>query len=967
MRHGIAILLMCAPAWAADKVGARRAYDEALAKYLRGEFAEGLASVNEAVKENPKLGLAFSLRARLWHIYGDSVREKADAQNTIAKLNASLSSLDHEQLVAQGHAQLTLGQVDKAMMSFDTALKAHPGYAEGYAGRARGWRALKQYKRAVTDLEAALDLDKQSHYYYVRAQNFYDMGELDKALISTARALRRNRKHHLAFGLLGVNFARRADHKRAMAAYNKAIKLQPEYLYAYLGRAAVHLADGRDEEAFKDYDQAVRIGSGDYSSYFNRGDAYWRRGMREDALADFRKALASERLTPEYAAAIGDRFASQLLWKEAIAAYTRSHALERSVMALMRRAKCWEALRDTKKALADLTAAAELEPGQPAPWSARGLLYAQLGEDEKAVADLNRAVKLAPKDAPTRVARGRFFARVGRPKLSMEDFNAAIEADPALADAYNNRGALYANAFNDLEKALQDIVKAGELMPQTPEYVFNLAMMRLRARQFARAIDSFNEAIRLKGPASRILQGRAEALFQLGDHTGALRDLETAIEKDPRNPSLYDTLGAIRLHGFDYEQAVRDLNQALQLDSRHVAALVHRGMAYGGLGLYKNAISDFKKAVSLDSAEKEAWLGLCMARRLTGEPEEALHDCAKALTLDVNLAAGYMHRGLAYMAVKNYPRAIEDLAAAGQLGLKRPEALLAQAVAHAATKQYREAHRVYQEAVRLDPGARVPHAGFGPPRPSQQDYFNAIAELDASMSSATSDPYMFLVRADALHSAEHYDKSILEYTKAMEIDGSIADAYVGRAGALAAQDALDAAQQDLLHALELRPGSNDIRVRLGVLLTMRRDYKGALTQLAAAVRAEPSKSEAYLRAGNAYFFQGNAARALDNYLLAVKHDPRSAAAHNGLGMGYFALKRPADAIESFSRAISYNPYSDRYYKNRASTYVGAGRFGNAAMDYRLASLVNTDPALIDEYKKLITDAEARSPAGNSGS
>jgi tetratricopeptide (TPR) repeat protein len=966
MRHSIALLLICAPVWAADKVGAQRAYDSALAKYLRGEFKESLALVNDAIDENSRLGVAFALRSRLWNVYGDEERERADAQSTLSKLNSSLSSLDPEELVAQGHAQIALGEINAAMTSFDTALKTRPGYAEGYAGRARGWRAQRQYKRAITDLEQALELDKQAHYYYARAQNYYDLGELDKALISTARALRRNRQHHLAFGLLGVNFARRADYKRSLAAYNKAVKLQPEYLYAYLGRAAVHLAQGRDEEAFKDYDHAVRIGSNDYSPYYNRGDAYWRRGMREDALADFRRSLTAVNLTPEYAVAIGDRFASQLLWKEAVSAYTRSHALEPSVLALMRRAKAWEALRDSKKALADLTSAAELEPGEPTPWAARGLLYSQLGEDENALADLNRAVKLAPKDAPTRVARGRFFARMSRPKLAMEDFNAAIEADPRLADAYNNRGALYANAFNDLEKALQDIAKAGELMPATPEYVFNLAMMRLRARQFSRSIDSFNEAIRLKGPVSRILQGRAEALFQLGDHTGALRDLEAAIEKDPRNASLYDTLGAVRLHSFDYEQAVRDLNQAIQLDPRHVSALIHRGMAYGGLGLYKNAVSDFRRAADVEPAEKEAWLGLCVARRLTGEPEEALRNCSRALNLDVNLAAAYMHRGLAYMSVKNYSRAIEDLAAAGQLGLKRPEALLAQAVAHTATKQYREAHRSYQEAVRLDGTARVPNIGFGQPRPSQNDYFNAIAELDASMSSATSDPYMFLVRADALHSAEHQDKAILEYTKAMEIDGSIADAYIGRAGALASQDALDAAHQDLLHALELKP-SNDIRVRLGVLLTMRRDYKGALAQLAAVVRAEPANSEAYLRAGNAYFFQGNAARALDNYLLAVKHDPRSAAAHNGLGMGYFALKRPAEAIESFSRAIALNPYSDRYYKNRASTYVGLGRFGNAAMDYRLASMVNTDPALIDEYKKLITDAEARSPAGNSGS
>lgn len=959
------VVLLCAPLRAADRVGARRSYDEALTLYLRGDFQEAFGAVNDAIEADSRLAVAFALRARLWHVFGDAGRQRADSKAALEKLAAARSSLEPEELAAQGQAHLFLGEPDKAMTAFDTALKAHPTFAEGYAGRARVWRSRGELKRAVTDLDQALELDRQHLYYLNRAQNYHDLGENDKALVNCARALRLNKKGYLAFGLLGASFAKRGDPKRALAAYNKALKLHPEYVYGYLGRASLNLSQELDEAAFKDYDEAIRIASKDYAPWFNRGEAHWRRGRLSEALADFRKALSAESLDPAFAVAVGDRFASQLLWKEAVAAYTRSHELEPSVLALTRRARAHEALRDARKALADLTLATELDAALPGPWAQRGLLYAALGDEEKALADLNRAVRLAPRDAATLVARGRFHARMARPKQALEDFNAAIAADPGLADAYNNRGALYANAFNDMDKALQDIVKAGELMPQTPEYVFNLAMMRLRAKQYARAVESFNEALKLRGPVSRILQGRAEAYFQLGDHTAALRDLAAAIEKDPKNSSLYDTLGAVRLHAFDYEQAVRDLNQALHHDPKNVSALVHRGMAYGGLGSYKSALSDFKKAADLDKNEKDAWLGLCMARRLSGDAEQAVRDCSRAIDLDVNFAAAYLNRGMAYMALRNAPRVIEDIDSAAQLGLRRPEGLLAQAVAHAASRQYREAHRVYQEAVRLDPNARIPHIGFGPPKPSQDDYFNAVAELDASMAADTSDPYMFLVRADALHSAEHYDKAILEYTKAMEVDGSIADAYVGRSQALAAQDALDAAQQDLLHALELKPGDADIRVRLGVLLTIRRDYKGALAHLAAAARSEPGNAEAFLRAGNAYYFQGNHARALENYMLAVKNDPRSAAAHNGLGLGLFALKRHAEALESFSRAVALSPYTDRFYRNRASTYVNLGKYGNAAADFRLASLVNTDPAMVEEYKKLITDAESRSPAGSA--
>ena len=48
----------------------------------------------------------------------------------------------------------------------------------------------------------------------------------------------------------------------ALADYNRALQLDPEYALAYYGRALVHEALGNQEQAFADYDQAIQLEPG---------------------------------------------------------------------------------------------------------------------------------------------------------------------------------------------------------------------------------------------------------------------------------------------------------------------------------------------------------------------------------------------------------------------------------------------------------------------------------------------------------------------------------------------------------------------------------------------------------------------------------------------------------------------------------------------------------------------------------
>ncbi len=962
----VAALALFAPSTrAADKGAARRVLGEAEAFYRQGQFKEAMRSVNGALEADARSGEAYELRARLWHAAGDASRQKADAEKALDLLGIGTGSLAVDELVAQGGAQLLLGRVAKALESFDAALKADKKTPAAYYARSRVWREKGDMPKAIGDLDQALKLaPKTPLWLFSRGRAYYDKGDDVKAIADVTAALRINKNFTLAFALVGSAMARQGDLKRAAKAYDRAIASDPEYSYSYLGRAALKLRQGDEPGAMKDFDEAVRADSQDYAPYYNRGELHWRAGRREQALADYHSAIVALKLTPEAAIAIGDRYLSLQLWKDAVASYGRAYELG-SVAALTRRARAYEFDKDTKHALADLDTAVKLDPENATTLAARGTLLGRIGQDSASITDLTRAVRLAPADPDILVARASFYARNDKPTLALEDFSKAIEADPKHAEAYNGRGALYANALKEPEKALRDVMQAVEYKPREPGYHYNLGTLRVRNRLYFKAIESFDTSLALKGPAARILERKADAEFQVGDHVGAMRDIQAALEKDPRNAAIYDTLGFIRLRARDYEQAVRDLSQSLQLDPNLASAYQHRGIAYGSMNQLKSAQADFKKALELEPRSKDTWTLLCQTRRLAKDPKDALKACERAIELDSQDGPAYLQRALAYFALKQYPRVIEDIDTAWSLGTRRAEGLIAKSIAHAAARQYKEAHRVYIKAVGMDAYVRSPYIGFAAGHPEGDDYLSAIVDLDGMMQKDLGDPYVFILRADSLHNSEQFDKAVLEYTKAMEIDGNVADAYVGRGVSLTAQDALEAAQQDFVRALEIEPNDAHARVKLAIVLTMRRNYKAAISELGKALLVDPKNAEAYLRAGNVHYFMKEYPKALENYNLAVKADPLDPNALNGLGLGYFSLKRQPEALENFSRAIAVNSLVDRYFRNRAAVWTATQKFGNAAGDFKTASMVNTDPTVIDEYKRLIEESEARSAKGKA--
>ena len=156
------------------------------------------------------------------------------------------------------------------------------------------------------------------------------------------------------------------DHKGAIADYNQALEIRPQYPRAYSNRGITKHNMGDHKGAIADYNQALEIRPQYANAYNNRGNAKDSMGDHEGAIADFDRALE---ISPQHAA----RFYSN-------------------------RGVAKDSMGDYEGAIADYNRALEIDPQYAVAYDNRGVAKGNMGDHEGAIADHRRALQIDPKN-----------------------------------------------------------------------------------------------------------------------------------------------------------------------------------------------------------------------------------------------------------------------------------------------------------------------------------------------------------------------------------------------------------------------------------------------------------------------------------------------------------------------------------------------------------------------------------------
>ena len=560
-----------------------------------------------------------------------------------------------------------------------------------------------------------------SHGYLHHKGNLEGVGHrsLQKALDAYGHAIRLMPEFAEAYHSRGNAKGELGRYQDAISDHTKAIGLRPDLAEAFYNRGLAKRRIGLDEEAIVDYDQAIRLHPGFVEAYINRGVTKTGLGRTREAIADYDRAIEK---SPEFVAAFANRGVAKAdleLYEEAIADYDRTIRLKPDfAIAYYNRGISRAALNLVEGALTDFETALGLveESGndsfKPAierrirELKAMGKVsqQRQLKEDDLPGFDLSSDWPLAYAHLEKR-----------KEKVELESAKSAESSETLLMILAFAEGLslLKRGEFEDAMEKWRSVAEIAEgsdaelasfAWYSVGGLCHNRGITRKREVWFCKAVDAYDQAIRVRPNFVEAYTARGDTYYRLQEYGKALADYDLALQLRPKSPKALISRGNVKCDFGRSEEAIRDYDRAIRLDqnsaeayyerglskqrlgrtleaiddydraieikSDYVNAYVNRGNSKGSFGRHKSAVTDYDKAIHINPTDAIAYMNRGNARAALGQHENAIADYDQSIRLQPDIAATYANRGSAKADVNRIEEAIEDFAHALNLAKK---------------------------------------------------------------------------------------------------------------------------------------------------------------------------------------------------------------------------------------------------------------------------------------------------------
>lgn len=441
--------------------------DRGLAKLRKGDNDGAIADFTRAIELDPKSALAYRNRALAKNI-------KKEAGGALADYNRAieLDSKNADAYNNRGNIKKSKADLDGAIADFSSAIEINPKLAVAYKNRGEAKQAKGDAAGAKEDLKRAGELDPELMSRESVADSSSNRAASASPEPSSPGTGGPNLKQAERDYQSGLKKQHEGDLDGAIAAYTRAIKLNPNYTQAYNNRGNVKGAKGDHDGAIADFDRAIELDPKHTNSYNNRGVQRWEKHDWGGAIADFNHAIE---LDPKYAKAY----------------YNRGNVKGDK--------------GDHDGAITDFDRSIELDPKYAYSYNNRGNAKKAKGDLDGAIADFTRAIELAPQDA------GFYFSRAGG-KLAKRDLDGAIadldrviELNVKEPVPYAVRGDFYARK-KQYAAAIKDVQKAIELDPEDGDNYLSLARYQLFNRKPREAIAASLKALKLSPDKAVIIK-----------------------------------------------------------------------------------------------------------------------------------------------------------------------------------------------------------------------------------------------------------------------------------------------------------------------------------------------------------------------------------------------------------------------------------------------------------------------------
>lgn len=372
---------------------------------------------------------------------------------------------------------------------------------------------------------------------FERGQSAHARGELERALGFYEQALKVRPEFPEAQFQRGNALASLGKLDEAEAALRAAISLKKNWSLPYSALGALLMRRERDQEAEQLFRQALTIDNQDALALRMLADVRLRAGDAKEALDLAKRATAiSEAPASAWVGlalaqkATGDKIAAKTTLDRVIADDARN------LVALLERAELFNEEKRFDEAIADLTEAAKIKPGDKAIASRLADTYQKAGKPEEALtvakaAGLQIEESADNKDGVIGTPEEIDAANSDDPAVSRNALEKLLEKNPRNATLLARLGASYRT--DNPARSLEYYREAAEIKPASPEHALGYAAALVQARRFAEAAAILRHVVRMDPQNYAAHANLATALYELKRYSEALPEYQWIVSAKP--------------------------------------------------------------------------------------------------------------------------------------------------------------------------------------------------------------------------------------------------------------------------------------------------------------------------------------------------------------------------------------------------------------------------------------------------
>ncbi len=565
--------------------------NDALTNIDEEKFGPAITSLDEAIKLDPTLWIAYYYRGICYKQLRDAKNAEADFIKT-QKLNPKLA----ESYVELGEIYHTSERLDDAEKQYNSAIGLSPSLITSYYNLG-GLNVMKQdFKRAAKFYEKCIEI---------------------------------NPRFPAAYMMLGVlKFKVKKNDNASIPLFDKALEVDSTYSNTYLWRGLAHLNLNQTEKGLADWNNLVRYNPQHDFYLLIRSFLLIELENYQQAFADMRKYFELREINENKFRAGYEKNIDKLIDLQSAMKYLigNGYGLKEQSFDEIKKGFCLLIVNKQDMALGSLTKAEAIEVSAPV-YYIKAIAHEHKGEHNIAYKYYDEALKMDNDIFDAHKKRGIYRMELKKWSLAKSDFNEMIRLEPYTVIAYRFLGFTKSHE-GDYEGAIADLNKFADKDDSDPEVFRTIAfcaqmnalkkeygpdkMPELSFDRVQKMVtkyldqgDTTNAIVSLKFlnmTWTETFWGQlrlAEVYIARKMWTEADEEIIIALKKmnaytlPALNSQALYIKGRCELNAKDYALSIKLFTAAVDIDGRNFNARYYRGKAFLESGDRKNAEKDF--------------------------------------------------------------------------------------------------------------------------------------------------------------------------------------------------------------------------------------------------------------------------------------------------------------------------------------------------------------------------------------